>query len=422
MRAKIFAATIFFLMVASMFNEKVFAEIVSVRGIAEVYGDGEKISKAIIEYPKNISNEISAQDFHVDGKIIESVEVDDNFVTLKFQYENTAFDGELSRKNNRHKNDKPMSDKPMGDAPRGFGKKIPDLTFTVKQVKEIFAKDGTKFFPEEKICTTITAPIIENFQQFMYVDEEKIISIPYNLYLPEDYDAEKKYPLVFFVADASANVNDLTAPLWQGNGATIWATAEEQAKHPCIILAPQYTARLVDEIGMMATDENVWTPGLELVTKLLFNVIDEYSVDREKIYGVGQSQGGMANIAISDKYPKLFAAQMLVACQWNVDEMEILKDKNLWIVVCEGDTKAFPAMNSVVERWKNLGAKVATNKNFWNSKSSIAELDAQVKSLASQGANINYSVFAGGNHMYTWTFAYNIDAIRDWIFSQKVGD
>ena len=40
-------------------------------------------------------------------------------------------------------------------------------------------------------------------------------------------------------------------------------------------------------------------------------------------------QGGMANIAISDKYPDLFAAQFLVACQWNTQEMEALKDKNL---------------------------------------------------------------------------------------------
>ena len=32
----------------------------------------------------------------------------------------------------------------------------------------------------------------------------------------------------------------------------------EQAKHECIILAPQYTANLVDKIGMMTTDENVW--------------------------------------------------------------------------------------------------------------------------------------------------------------------
>ena len=398
-----------------MFNEKVFAEIVNVRGIAEVYGDGEKISAAIVEYPKNISAQISVEDFQVDGKIIDSVEVDGKFVTLKFRNENTAFDGELSQKPDRRSHDKPM-----GDAPRRSDRKLPDLNFTVKQIGTIKAVDDTKFSPDEKVCTSITAPIIEKFKQFTYTDPATGFSMPYNLYLPAGYDTNKKYPLLLFIADASANINEVTTPLFQGNGATIWATDDWQGKNPCIILAPQYTADLVNEIGMMTTDENVWTQGLSLVTNLIFDVINNYSVDKNRIYGTGQSQGGMANIAISDKYPELFAAQMLVACQWDIAEMEILKDKNLWIVVCEGDTKAFPAMNSAVERWKKLGAKVATDSNFWNSKSSIAELDEQVKNMASQGANINYSVFSGGNHMYTWSFAYNIDAIRDWIFSKNL--
>ena len=130
----------------------------------------------------------------------------------------------------------------------------------------------------------------------------------------------------------------------------------------------------------------------------------------------------MANIAISDKYPELFAAQYLVACQWNVNEMEVLKNKNLWITVCEGDTKAFPGMNEAVERWRSLGAKISRNKKFWNSKASITELNKNVKSIARKNANINYTVFAGGNHMYTWSFAYNIEAIRDWLFAQTKDD
>ena len=127
----------------------------------------------------------------------------------------------------------------------------------------------------------------------------------------------------------------------------------------------------------------------------------------------------MTNIAISDKYPDLFVGQFLVACQWNVDEMEAMKDKDLWIVVCEGDTKAFPGMNAATERWETL-TKVARNEPFWDSKASMEEINAKVKALEEQGAPINYSVFQGGNHMYTWSFAYNIEAIRDWLFRQRL--
>ena len=170
---------------------------------------------------------------------------------------------------------------------------------------------------------------------------------------------------------------------------------------------------------MLTTDENVWTPGLTLVSDLLFDVIDRYSVDENRLYGTGQSQGGMTNIAISDKYPDLFAAQWLVACQWNVEEMAALKDKNLWITVCEGDTKAFPGMNAATSLWESLGSKVARNKDFWNSHAPISEINAKARELAGDGAPINYTVFAGGNHMYTWSFAYDIEAIRDWLFAQE---
>ncbi len=415
-----------------MFEEKVSAEvikieqenIVSVTGIGEVFGDGEKISAAIIEYPQNINpKSVSIRDFKVADKKIEAVYVNDEpsltdknkigrFVILKFAYENTAFDGSLE--NRPRPNDNPRA----GDAPKHSNRQLPDLNFSVKQVGSIRAVDGTKFLPSEKTfaSTSTLEPVIDSFQQFIYTDPVSGNSMPYNLYLPRDYDSAKKYPLLFFVADASANINEIKTPLFQGNGATSFA----QDKYDCIILAPQYTADLVDKLGMMTTDENIWTDGLELTKNLLFDVINNYAVDKNRIYGTGQSQGGMANIAISDRYPDIFAAQLLVACQWNVEEMSALKDKNLWIVVCEGDTKAFPGMNAAVANWKNLGARVATNTNFWDSKASIADLNKKVRQIERQRANINYTVFAGGNHMYTWSFAYNISALREWIFKQKL--
>ena len=382
-----------------------------VEGIAEVFGDGEKISTAILEYQKPLQKNISAKNFLVEGKEIESLQVEGNKIILKFVYKNESFDGELKQKPNRPQNT-------GTDAPMRSDRKVPELKFSVKQVEEIFAKDGTKYLPSEVSAEKISAPVIEKFQQKIYVDASGN-SMPYNLYLPEGYDGAKKYPLLFFVADASANINEVTTPLFQGNGATSFAEKTLQEKNPCIILAPQYTADLVEKLGMMTTDENVWTDGLELVKNLLFDVVKNYAVDERRIYGTGQSQGGMANIAISDKYPELFAAQFLVACQWNVDEMEILKDKNLWILVCEGDTKAFPEMNKAVARWENLGAKVARNENFFDSKESVADLNKKIKKISQQNANINYTVFSGGNHMYTWSFAYNISEIKNWLFKQK---
>ena len=401
-----------------------------VMGMAEVFGDGEKISTIALKYEKPIdASSVSGEDFQVEGKTIDFVCVNNrpaltandrpgSFIVLHLANENTAYDGDLAQKPGREKRGKPEWGT---DAPMRSDRKPPDLSVKVRQTGTVQAMDGTVYEPSgTTMGSTVTQePVIESFSQFTYTDPETGSSMPYNLYLPKNYDEGKKYPLLFFVADASANINDVKTPLFQGNGATVWAEDAWQKNHECIVLAPQYTADLVSSIGMMTTDENVWTPGLSLITNLLFDVIGRYSVDENRIYGTGQSQGGMTNIAISDRYPELFAAQWLIACQWDVDEMEAMKDKNLWIVVCEGDPKAFPTMNAAAQRWESLGANVARNATFWNSKASPAEMEANVKALEAQGANINYSVFAGGNHMYTWSFAYDIAGIREWLFRQQ---
>ena len=258
---------------------------------------------------------------------------------------------------------------------------------------------------------------VELFEQYEYTDEATGLTIPYNLYLPEGYaDGEETYPLVIFIADSSVNSNDVTAPLNQ-DGAAVWATAQEQAKHPCIVLVPQYTTDLVNEIGMMTTDDNVWTDGLTLAKSLMDYIITEYRVDESRIYGTGQSQGGMAAIAISDRYPDFYTAQYLVACQWDVEEMAAMVDDKLWIVVCEGDTKAYPGMNGATALWADMGADVATDE-LWDSTSDADAFAALVEGMRAQDCAINYNVFEGGNHMYTWTVAYTIEGIRDWLFEQ----
>lgn len=257
-----------------------------------------------------------------------------------------------------------------------------------------------------------------DYQQLEYADEETGQTIPYNLYLPEGYDGSQAYPLVVFVADAGANSDDVTSVLSE-DGASVWVTPEAQEKHPCIVLVPQYTKQLVNTIGMMTEDNYQWTTGLTLATNLIFHVIDEYNVDESRVYGTGQSQGGMMTIAISDKYPDLYAAQYLVACQWDVEEMSAMKDDKLWIVVCEGDLKAYPGMNAAVENWESLGVPVVKYTAMWDSSAGPEELDALVAGMAAQDGDIHYTVFAGGNHTYTWTFAYDIEGIRDWLFSQS---
>lgn len=403
--------------------------IEQVTSIGYVYGDGEKAAGAALKYPSVLqAASLSVQDFSVPGRDITAVYTNDRpelttknvpgpYAILTFGHVNSVSDKAMP--GGPPKGGNGNNGAKGHDAPRNSNRVMPDISLAVTQTGVVTAEDGTVYMPSFRTVTSSVKvdPSLAGFKQYEYTDPATGYKIPYQLYLPKDYDAHKKYPLLFFIADASANTKDEQLVLVQGNGATIWAEPQEQAKHECIILAPAYTRHLVDTLDMMTTDDNVWTPGLTLVSGLLFDVIHRYNVDTDRIYGTGQSQGGMANIAISDKYPDLFAAQFLVACQWNVKEMEVLKDKNLWILVSEGDTKAYPAMNEATTRWQELGTKIGRSAH-WDSKSTPAEFAALVKQVEEQKAHINYTVFQGGNHMYTWSVAYTIEGIRDWLFAQ----
>lgn len=422
--------------VSEMDSHPIQSSIQDITALSTVYGDGEFVSAVALKYPKTIdASRLHTSDFSVVGKVIDHIYTNTvpkasdagkpgNYVIVAFAHQPASMDSYQHKPRTDSDNQKNEEKNALngGDAPMFSDRKAPDLRVSIRQTGTVYATDGTAYGPiHQTLWANQTVDDVKDaFQTYVYKDPSTGYEMPYNIYLPEGYDKNKKkvYPLVVFIADASANIEDAKAVLYQGNGATVWATPEEQAKHPAIILAPQYTEKLIRSIGMMTTDTHKWTKGLSLVTHLILDVTNRYRVDKTRIYGTGQSQGGMANIAISDAYPDPFAAQYLVACQWDVQEMKALKDKKLWIVVCQGDTKAFPAMNEATALWEQEGTAVARSK-MWDSQEGESVFNQMTRVMNEQEAPIRYTVFKDGNHMYTWSFAYNIEGIRDWMFSQS---
>lgn len=371
---------------------------------ADFFGDGEKVTSAIITYKKKIApDSVSADDYTVEGKTIQSVAVDGKKVTLFFDCSNIwekEFDSGIK-------------------AERDLNNRIP-LDVKVTQTGEVTSEDGATIYEAGTAVASANVSVPKEFKIFdekIWNDNKTDVEIRYSLYIPENYGG-KNYPLVVFIPDASANTNVSKTVLTQGNGGIIWARPEEQAKHEAIVLAIQYPKYAVDKHGPLVTDDYQWNQNLQTIYNLIQFIKESFRIDKKRIYGIGQSQGCMANIAISCKYPNLYRALWLVAGQWDADEMAALKDKDMWIVVCEGDQKAYPGMNKAVEKLKENGARVAKSQ-MWNPRSTPEQFDSLVKDMLAQNANINYTVFEGGNHMYTWSVAYNIDGIRDWLFSQK---
>jgi predicted peptidase len=407
--------------------------ILSITAIAEVFPDGQKITAAAIEFDHEIdTGQLSPALFHVSNRTVIKAyaNTDPAFAT---QGRNGRFVIlELSPDDVEAKvlpQPAPPSGGPGGqagpDARKELFPRIPlrvrkPITVCVRQLYDINAIDGTVLPASEEIKSdTVLQPVVDDFCQ----DEFK--GIPYNIVIPKDYDEKKPYPLVMFMADASCNSRDPFLPLIQGIGGVIWATPEEQSKHPSFVLVPQvpYGTRLTK-------DDFTASPELDIVKELLDDVVNRYSIDRNRIYTTGQSQGCMASCELNIRYPDYFAASLLVSGQWDPAGMATLTDKHLFIALSEGGPKEFPGMNAVVAALEAAGANVA--RAYLNARKNKEELDHDVRELIETGANILYAVYDAQtvlpddgkeyprilHHHRGWEITYAIEAVRDWLFSQ----
>lgn len=270
----------------------------------------------------------------------------------------------------------------------------------------------------EKIINSV----IHEFKQLEFADPITGITLKYNLFVPRNYDPWEKYPLLLFIHDMGNIGDDPLITLRQGIGGVIWASPSEQAKHECFVVAPQYPHPIVNDRSETAVE-------LDTTVNLVHDLCKRYSVDTNRLYTTGQSMGCMSSIAMMIKHPDLFAAALLVAGQWDPQAMADLSHANLWIVVSEGDLKAFPGMNASLEVLEKAGAKIS--RSCWNAQAGDQEMAENVRKLANEGCSIKYSTLIKGtvvppgfpddgitNHIFTWRIAYRIEGIRDWLFTQ----
>ena len=241
---------------------------------------------------------------------------------------------------------------------------IEDTTDDTTQQNNQDKKGDNSSWPNTDLLNKMIDETIDKFIQLEYINNENGITIPYNLYIPENYDSSKQYPLVLFIHDASVVGDDVTATLTQGFGAIVWATDEWQAKNECFVLAPQFSETIANDDYVLSES------GYEIIN-LLNEILDEYSIDENRLYITGQSMGCMTAIELNITYPDLFAASFYVAGQWDTERMRELADDKMFFIVSEGDTKASPGMDSFIEILEEENAEYAfaTWNAQWSEKS-----------------------------------------------------
>ena len=276
---------------------------------------------------------------------------------------------------------------------------------------------------------TLIATYADKFEQKTYTDSESGLSITYNLYLPEGYDASASYPMVVFIGDSSCAGNDATVSLTQGRGGLVWATEEWQTVNPTIVAVPTYPETILDDHGSYTTTEYV-----ELTKRYIDYMSGEYAVDTNRIYGTGQSMGCMTTLILASEYPDLYAACMFVDGQWDISTLTGLENQTFVYFAAEDDTNAWNGAQEVMSMFDT--DSVSYKYAQWDGSWSVDELSAAAQELFNANEDQYFISWKTGTieadggsnggpgggasyHMASFDYAYNCVAVMEWLFQQS---
>lgn len=236
---------------------------------------------------------------------------------------------------------------------------------------------------------------LEEYQAKTYVAPNGE-SMNYRVLLPENYDADKKFPLVLFLHGAGERGADNLAQLRHGGG--MFTNPVNREKYPAIVLFPQCPAELYwpfdtrpdrgFSLGAFPESYPI-SPALSMAKGLLDQYIDSGKVDTRRIYVIGLSMGAMGTFDLVCRYPELFAAAVPICGGVNPLRLKqatpvafrIFHGDDDNVVPCENSRKAYEA-------------------------------------LKLYGAEVEYIEFPGVNHG-SWTPAFNTPDFMEWIFNQR---
>lgn len=401
--------------------------IQSATAVSRVLGDGRKVETVVLHYDTPISNKsLTTESYRVEGKEVTRI------------YANTAPERAAKGANGEYviievKAEVNLNAQPKQPTPAEMEKKkerdrmqggpglragwstggddeYPGNAVVVQAADIKTAKGKTYKASDTPIASTEEKCFVaDDFKQEEFVSPYTGQVLPYNIYLPEGYNPEEQYPLVLFIHDAGVASGPVKHTLYQGNGATSWAEPEAQARHKCIVVAPEYPFITVD-------DNWNYSHHLDATIELLKDLQIRYSIDSKRIYTTGQSMGCMSSIVMMLKEPDLFAGALLVAGKWNPALMGPLANQNIWIISCEGDASSNTLQGQAAELWRKQGALVT--EATWNMTLPEAQLSEEADKMRAEGNHLLFTHLTGGNHRATWFVAYGIKSVQDWLFEQ----
>jgi predicted peptidase len=123
-------------------------------------------------------------------------------------------------------------------------------------------------------------------------------TLPYRLFIPDNYNPTKKYPLVLALHGSGNRGSDNLQHIQSTRLATSWADPVNQTQYPCFVVAPQCPLNQSWNVEPIAAT----------VSDLLDSLTREFNIDLNRQYITGLSMGGYGTWDMITRFPNRFAA------------------------------------------------------------------------------------------------------------------
>lgn len=251
--------------------------------------------------------------------------------------------------------------------------------------------------------------IVAKFERRIYVTNTT--SLSYRLFIPENYDSLKSYPMVLCLHGSGEIGTDNEIQIRLHRLATSWADTINQHRWPCFVVAPQcppgdswvyvYDFYNIDLIPI--------TDALLNSYNLVDTLANEFNIDINRLYVTGLSMGGFGTWDLIARYPNKFAAAIPMSGGGDTSKVPLFKNVPVWNFHGKAD-------NAVLVKYsRTMNDAYARNGIYVVQAGNISE--SILDFFLNQGAKHLYTEYPNGGHVI-WAESYDYPKLFPWVFSQ----